>query len=203
MMNTPNLSKNTTRLGERLFKLRGYTPLPFALLIVLKANPTKFSFLLGMIPVVSGELLRLWGVAYAGCETRSRKILGKRLITCGPFAYVRNPLYLGNILIYSGLAVMANVWMPYLLLAVWAFFFWQYTWIIWEEEALLAQCFGAEYRDYQQQVPRWIPRPPGRPADQYVDPDWKMALRSEKSTFMNLVIVLIILMVYAAGTNRT
>ncbi len=196
-MNTPNWSKNTTRFGEHLFRLRGYTPLPFVILFIFKAHPSTLAFAAGLIPVIMGELLRFWGVAYAGAATRSRVISGRRLVTGGPYSYVRNPLYLGNILIYSGMAVIANIWMPYLLLATWGIFFWQYHCIVAEEEKVLEDSFGETYRNYKRSTPRFLPRP-ARPSAVAPDrPDYRMALRSEKSTLISLAAILLMLLMRA------
>ena len=64
----------------------------------------------GFAVIALGEFSRLWGVAIAGSETRTTgPVGGTYLITRGPFAYVRNPLYVGNMLLYSGVGVMAKL----------------------------------------------------------------------------------------------
>src|SRR5258707_14385181 len=95
------------------------------------ANPTAASLIAGFCVVMAGEFLRLWGVAIAGSETRTTgPVGGTFLITTGPFSYVRNPLYLGNMLMYAGAGVMANALMPWLPLAAAAWFAFQYTMIV-------------------------------------------------------------------------
>ena len=64
---------------------------------------------MGGIVIISGEFLRFWGVAYAGSLTRTTtSVKANELITIGPFAHVRNPLYIGNILIYLGFGIIIN-----------------------------------------------------------------------------------------------
>ncbi|MEK9136428.1 MAG: methyltransferase, partial [Bacteroidota bacterium] len=59
--------------------------------------PTLPSMVLGFLLMVGGEAIRFWGVSIAGSETRTTgKVGGTYLITNGPFAYMRNPLYVGN-----------------------------------------------------------------------------------------------------------
>src|SRR5437867_6762129 len=95
-------------IRQRLFQYRSYTPIPFLLVMMMFAHPTLTSLLTGFCFLCAGESLRLWGVAIAGSETRTTgPVGGTYLITTGPFSHVRNPLYVGNILIYLGLGVMS------------------------------------------------------------------------------------------------
>ncbi len=179
-------------LGEFFFKYRGITPLPLVLIIVYFARPTPQSFFLGLMGMLLGEAIRLWGVSYAGGATRTRQVGAPRLVTNGPFAYVRNPLYLGNMLIYTGAAIIPNVGTPWLLFIVWIYFGFQYYWIVRLEEQKLTELFGSTYRRYQQQVPRFFPRFSPAPPAHPVDPDLKAALKSEKSTFLSFLTILLL-----------
>lgn len=145
--------------------------------------------------MAAGEMLRMWSVAYTGRETRSLEIGATQLITCGPYACTRNPLYLGNMLMYSGATVMANVWMPYFLIFICIYFGIQYYFIILEEERTLKELFGERYLHYRQQVPRFLPRLIPRRLYKSVQPNIKMALMSEKSTFLSFVAIVILLYV--------
>src|SRR5437867_4482964 len=113
---------------QNLFRYRSYAPIPFLLIMIWFARPTPLTFFIGGLLVVAGEFLRLWGVAIAGSETRTTgPVGGTFLITTGPFSYVRNPLYLGNMLMYAGAGVMANALMPWLPLIAAAWFAYQYS----------------------------------------------------------------------------
>jgi protein-S-isoprenylcysteine O-methyltransferase Ste14 len=106
-----------------------------------------------------GELIRFWGVSWAGSETRTTGTAGGTfLIINGPFAFVRNPLYIGNILIYLGLGIMSFALFPFLQGAALIFFFWQYYLIVKEEEKYLIKTFPEEYREYIKNVPSFLPR---------------------------------------------
>jgi protein-S-isoprenylcysteine O-methyltransferase Ste14 len=142
-----------------LFTYRSYTPIPFLIVMVLWAHPTLPGFLGGFILALCGEALRFWGVSIAGSETRTTGTVGgSRLIVTGPFAYVRNPLYLGNIILYCGIGVMANALMPWLLIIAGLYFLFQYRMIVSREEEYLARTFGEEFVEYTQNVPRFVPR---------------------------------------------
>ena len=108
--------------------------------------------------VVAGESIRLAGVAAAGTVTRRRSRDVQRLVTYGVFGWVRNPLYVGNFLIWMGFAIISGVyWFLPLAIVIFAI---EYSLIVRYEEGVLESIFGAEYLAYKQTTPRWIPRPP-------------------------------------------
>lgn len=79
-----------------------------------------------------------------------------RLVIAGPYRLVRNPMYVGGLLILAGEAVL---WASPRLLA-YAAGFWLLThlFVVAHEEPALAARFGDEYAAYRSAVPRWIPR---------------------------------------------
>lgn len=150
-------------LGNKIFGKRLYVGLAVALvgLEVLVPRPfltTPYAFMqvvaLGM--VAAGIALRAWGGGTAGGHTRSGTIEGPRLVTSGPFAYVRNPIYLGTILLGVGMCSLIGDPLAYLMAAL--AFALLYFGIIPAEEAHLRRTFGAEYGRYCAAVPRLIPR---------------------------------------------
>jgi protein-S-isoprenylcysteine O-methyltransferase Ste14 len=183
-------------LRQRIFELRSYTPIPFLIVMVFLAHPTLVSYVIGLVIVLSGESIRLWGVAFAGSETRTTgPVGGTYLITRGPFAYVRNPLYLGNMMIYTGVGIMANVWW----LAVIAFFYfmWQYTMIVGLEEEYLLKTFGRQFEEYCRAVPRFLPsaRAYGGSGHEQPDLDWKSGIASERRTLQAIALLTVVMAV--------
>ena len=77
-----------------------------------------------------------------------------QLIAAGPFRFSRNPIYLGEAFILTGLVLRGLEWLPFILLPS---FILGLTWgaIRWEEAAL-HQAFGPAYRDYCQRTRRWL-----------------------------------------------
>lgn len=186
-------------IGQLFFKYRSYTPIPFIIPLFLFARPTLLTMALGVIFVILGELVRLWGVSYAGSETRTRSIGASVLVTQGPFAYTRNPLYLANIFIYFGFGIMANSLFPYLVILGLAYFIIQYNYIIKEEENQLREKFKDKYEDYFKSVNRLVPSlSPLEPSKQSKQKlDLKSGYRSEKRTLQaNLTVVACIYIVY-------
>ncbi len=153
------MASNNRDIRRLIFKYRSYTPIPFLIVMVIFADPTPWSFLIGFILIIAGEAIRLWGVSIVGSETRTTgSVGGTYLITSGPFAYVRNPLYVGNMLLYAGVGVMSMALFPWLLLAAAIWFYLQYFLIVSGEEEYLRERFGTEYREYCDGVRRFLPR---------------------------------------------
>ena len=148
------------RLGGWLFRHRTSIPLPIVLALVLVpaqrlARPVVFDAT-GACLVALGELTRLWAVRHIGVISRTRSDRLGPLVSTGPFALVRNPLYIGNIALWVGFACAAHVPMLAPLVAVVLGL--EYHAIVRWEEALLESRRGQEYRDYAARVPRWVPR---------------------------------------------
>ncbi len=183
-------------IRQMLFRYRSYTPIPFLVLMVLFAAPTAASLATGLILVAGGEFLRLWGVAIAGSETRTTgSVGGTYLITRGPFAYVRNPLYVGNMLLYAGVGVMSNALFPWLTLGAVAYFAFQYSSIVSLEEEYLRATFGEDFKGYCAKVPRFFPalQPFSGGTHEQPEIDWKRGWRSERRTLQAIGLIAIVL----------
>ncbi len=106
--------------------------------------------------IVGGLALRGWAAGCAGGHTRSARIEAPRLVTAGPFAHVRNPIYLGTFGLGLGVALLIGD--PRALGLAVAALGALYAAIVPAEEAFLARQFGAEYGRYRAAVPRLVPR---------------------------------------------
>jgi len=191
-MSTPHTLRQT------LFQYRSYTPIPFLFAMVVFAQPTAQTMLAGSVVAMIGELMRFWGVAYAGSLTRVTGNVGApEVVVSGPFAYLRNPLYVGNILMYTGIGFMSNALFPWLLIVVVIFFVFQYQQIVALEEEFLQKEFGADFDEFKKNVPRFIPRltPYEHPAQDRQLPNWKEAIHSETRTLQAFGLVLLVLLV--------
>jgi protein-S-isoprenylcysteine O-methyltransferase Ste14 len=144
------------RSGAWAFAQRSWIPVPLAVLLVaVRWQWMRSGWLLaaGLSIVVAGLGIRCWAVRYIGTISRTRSARLGPLMTRGPFALVRNPLYVGNFLMWIGFAVSSGlIWM---VPVAWAIFALQYTAIIRFEEAALTRHFGPAYADYMRDVPRW------------------------------------------------
>lgn len=131
------------------------------------AAPTRDSLWAGLPLAVLGLALRAWA---AGHLEKNQK-----LIDGGPYAWVRNPLYLGTLAVAAGLVIATRRWELGLLFA--AVFALVYLPVITNEEGHLRNLFPA-YRDYCDRVPALIPRRPRKPGGSRFS--WRIYWRNEE-----------------------
>jgi protein-S-isoprenylcysteine O-methyltransferase Ste14 len=196
------LQDHLSTTGVHLFRWRSYILLAFIpaiLWMVLQGEQIELQlgprfgdlFEIATIAlVVLGQTIRILTVGFVPRGTSGRNTkdqLAEVLNTTGAYSLVRNPLYLGNCLMYVGIAlytqslwlglVMALILLPY------------YERIIAAEERFLAPRFGAAYDDWAAQVPAFIPRLHG-----FVPPSMPFSLRSvirrEQSSVFGAVVAL-------------
>jgi protein-S-isoprenylcysteine O-methyltransferase Ste14 len=177
------------QIGGVLFRHRGWLPLLFlGIPLVMPGSTSPFRWEVGLALIVIGEAIRLAGVAAAGTVTRRRSRDVQRLVTFGIFAWARNPLYIGNFLIWMGFVTISGVlwFLPFavLLFAV------EYELIVRYEEGVLESIFGREYLDYKNETPRWIPRPP-KGEQAAGEHHWGEAFVSEISTFLQYAVLIL------------
>ena len=145
-----------------VFKNRGaLLSLPAALL-ALFGKPGAFGVTVGLPVAFLGEAVRCWAVGYSGVTTRGDRVEAPQLVSAGPYAHVRNPLYVGNFITAAGFALAftgKNSWPARLALlglslgtmaAV-------YSVIIPHEEEFLRREFGEAFERYCDAVPPLIP----------------------------------------------
>ena len=184
-------SPDSIKIGEWLFRRRTALPVPLALaLLFLRLGQAPFTWTLaaaGVVLTAAGELIRLGAVHHIGVISRTRSDRLGPLITTGPFGLVRNPLYLGNVMLWVGFAVTARlVWAAPVIAALLVL---EYHLIIRWEESLLVSRYGATYREYARRVPRWLPRPGAYDAASdgaHAAPSftWRDTLFSERGTLI-------------------
>jgi protein-S-isoprenylcysteine O-methyltransferase Ste14 len=124
-------------------------PLGFvsAIVFVWMARPSKTSVVTGALVMLPGLLLRGFASGHVQKD--------KQLTTSGPYAYTRNPLYLGSLMMAAGFAVAARSgWIVVLMLVMFAVI---YVPVIAGEERYLRATFP-DYDDYARHVPRLLPR---------------------------------------------
>lgn len=180
-----------------VFKNRGALLAVPAVLLAAAGKPSAFSIAIGLPLAFAGEAIRCWAVGYSGTTTRADTVTAPALVTAGPYAYVRNPLYVGNFLTAAGFAlaftgknsaparlVLLGVSLG-TMLAV-------YSTIVPHEEAYLRETFGAAFDDYLTRVPPTIPRAtPSEPQRGTYDPS--VIARAESRTFATFGAMLAVL----------
>ncbi|OFW13641.1 MAG: hypothetical protein A3F69_04880 [Acidobacteria bacterium RIFCSPLOWO2_12_FULL_66_10] len=175
-----------TRIGGWLFRRRTLIPLPITIaLLGVRAGETASSAGLlatGVAATLAGEMVRLWAVRHIGVISRTRSDRLGPLVASGPFALVRNPIYLGNIALWAGFALIARlVWMAPVIVALLAA---EYHAIVRWEERLLESRLGDAYRAYAERVPRWLPTFTTSPEQLEGTRSWRETLFSERGTLI-------------------
>lgn len=137
---------------ERSFKPRFAVIYPFGLIFLLFGTVNSNSLRAGIGYIIAGFLIRLWSNGYA--------IKNDRLTTSGPYAFVRNPLYLGTFLIAVGFMMILNLdismgtMLKLLFLAALGFMYYK---TIQDEQGMLLKKFGDAYKNYCSKVRAMIP----------------------------------------------
>jgi protein-S-isoprenylcysteine O-methyltransferase Ste14 len=178
---TDNSSKNLAlTLGRKFFANR----LLFGLIIAFLAaffirihrpwSDWPIWRVLSAVLVLLGLSIRVLADGFAGRHTRTEEIEAPRLSTGGPYSFVRNPIYVGSMVLGLGMVGLLASWIaliPYL--AVFAVFYFA---VIPAEEQFLRRTFGRQYEEYCQNVPRMRPRLTPWPGAEKTPFDWKPAL---------------------------
>ena len=122
---------------------------PVALVVFFLACPTLRSMTIGAAISLVGLLLRAWAAGHL------RKHL--ELSTSGPYAFTRNPLYLGSLFLAVGFVVAGRSWLAAALFAFYFLLF--YPAVMRREETKLHASYGAAYDNYSRRVPLFLPVP--------------------------------------------
>lgn len=181
------------RLGRFWFHWRSFSPVPlFFAMLILKPDfqPTPAVYLGVSLGILLAEGLRIWAVGYAGSRTRTREDSVEDLVHMGPYRFVRNPLYVANILMYTLCGVLFGF--IYLTVIVFIYSVIQYHFIVAFEENVLEKTFGDAYQAYLTWVPRWIPALTPQIGISLQEFDLQKALRSERSTFFSMAAMAIL-----------
>ena len=139
------VSKNK-RLLQRLRVPLGFL---FAAVFLIFARPQPVTLLIGAAVSIIGLLIRAWSSGHI------RK--NQNLAVSGPYAYTRNPLYFGSFLLGVGFCIASGVW--WLALIFMALFLGIYLPVMRVEAEDLTQIFGADFKEYEEHVPLFFPRP--------------------------------------------
>lgn len=194
------------RIGNVIFRARDVL-FPVVLLTVAFGTSPRlagesmstdhFVDAIGVLVSMTGQALRVMviGLVYITRGGQNRQVWANALVDTGMFAHSRNPLYLANLLLFLGLAIVHHGWAMYLIVV--PFFLVAYICIIAAEEQYLFGRFGEAYSDYCQRVPRWLPSPRGLSSTlRRTQFDWLKVLRKEYGTPFAWTTGMLILLVW-------
>lgn len=179
---------------EFAFRNRGTLLALPALALVVFGRPSAGSAAAGIPVALVGEALRCWAVGYSGVTTRADHVTAPALTTAGPYAHVRNPLYVGNFLTALGFTIAYSGGLSRRERAVLAVLglgtmLGVYSAIVPLEEAYLRRTFGDDFERYLASVPRVIPRlTPALP--QVGSYDGSVIVKAETRTFVTFGLML-------------
>jgi protein-S-isoprenylcysteine O-methyltransferase Ste14 len=137
-------------LTLRKFAQRIRVPAGFLLapLLLIAANPTPRSLMIGAAIAIAGLIIRAWASGYLKKNME--------LTISGPYARTRNPLYLGTFILGTGIAISSGaLWFVALFMALYLLI---YVPVMFAEAETLRKLFPGEYEQYSQQVPLFLPR---------------------------------------------
>ncbi|MFM2355557.1 MAG: hypothetical protein RLZZ528_1293 [Pseudomonadota bacterium] len=203
--------------GAVLFRWRSYILLgflPFVLIAVSHGEQIEVAFgdlpgdiveVLAIAMVVLGEAIRILTVGFVPNGTSGRNTtrqIATQINTTGAYSVVRNPLYLGNCLMYLGVMLFTQSLMLALVMGLVLALY--YERIIAAEEAFLSETFGQAYLDWAGRTPAFLPRPGAYRAPE-LPFSLRMAIRREHASVFAAILSLYLIEVglhAGAGTGE-
>lgn len=194
--------------GDFLFKYRSYLPIviiiPGIIVYVLNELQTggidtwqSQAYELGCVLIsLLGLLIRVVAIGYSSDNTSGRNTVEGQIAedvnTTGLYATCRHPLYVGNFLMWLGIAAFTqNFWF----IAAFIFLFWlYYERIMYAEEEFLIGKYGDQYLNWAQNTPAFFPRL-GRWKKPKNDFSWVKVIRQEKAGILYLFLIFLLLKV--------
>lgn len=149
-------------------------------------------FFAGLLVIVVVQAFRMYAASYLWGRQAVAKVEADFLCTAGPYTYIRNPLYLGNFLIGTGLSIAINEWYAYALFIISYIFV--YSIVIPYEEKFLQEKFGDAYAEYKAHTGRLMPRLRGYKGGREVIPNHKAGIMGEMH--VPIIIAIIFLGIY-------
>lgn len=129
-------------------RIRVTTGFVLAPLLLIVAEPTPASLMFGAVFAIAGLGIRAWASGYLKKN--------QELTTSGPYAYTRNPLYLGTFILGTGAAICSGaVWFVALFVALYLLI---YVPVMSAEAETLHKLFPSQYEHYSRNVPLFMPR---------------------------------------------
>lgn len=150
------------KIGNFFFHHRNYLfPFIYLILFIPAAQITPYYpivLIVGLSISIFGQAVRILtiGLVYIQRGGRNRKIYADGLVTEGIFSHCRNPMYVGNVLMLTGMAILSNSLLSVLIIS--PFFIFIYQTIILAEEDFLHGKFGLDYEKYCANTNQWFPR---------------------------------------------
>lgn len=202
-----NMKNWNLKLGHLLFKHRSFTPIPFIVMVFILFKPLDLEEknivvnISGLLVAIAGEIIRIIAVGYAHSGTSGREsfLIAEHLNTTGIYSMVRNPLYIGNFFIFSGLIVVFSNILALMIFS--HFLIAQYYFIILAEENFLKKEYGSDYENYCSRVRRILPGFKDYKKNQ--NPfNLKKVIFKENDSLFNLSVIYLLILLYKENVFR-
>jgi len=177
------------KLANLCFRYRAISIVPVILLVYFlfdPIDPGRYNLpvnIAGFVISLSGGLIRMISVGFSKPVTSGRQnyLTAENLNTSGLYSLVRNPLYVGNFLIYNGILIAYSSIFGYVVVNL--FFLINYYFIIHSEEVYLRGQFGEAFEKYMASVPRVVPNFRNYKKNESNFRFFKVILREKNTTF--------------------
>jgi hypothetical protein len=167
-----------------MLKIRTRLRAIFIIALLFWAYPNINSIIIGSIPIIIGQIIHFISAGYL--------VKQEKLITAGPYRFVRNPFYVGSFLVDVGLCLITrNIYVAAVYLPI--FYLIVINWRVRKEEGFLRTQFGNKYDEYCRLVPRIIPRLwPARLDEPFGRFDWNLIIKYREQWRLFRILGLII-----------
>lgn len=135
-------------MTEWIIKYRSSIGFFCVIVLLFLSKPSPLSISIGFILMMAGVAFRAWA---AGHIDKNRKLARE-----GPYALTRNPLYFGNLILGTGVAVSGNNACAYSIFAFYYLFF--FTFLILVEKKRMQGKFGSEYNEWAELTNLFFPK---------------------------------------------
>lgn len=195
------MSNLKIKVGNFLFKHRSFTPIPLIIVVFIIFKPINLDEkniilnLGGFLISLLGETIRIIavGFSFTGTSGRETFLRADALNTTGIYAIVRNPLYIGNFFMFTGIVIVFSNVFAVLVFAL--FLILQYYFIILSEENFLTKKYGESYETYCSQVRRILPTFKNYKGNQ--NPfSLKKVIFKENDSIFNMLMMLLLVLLY-------
>lgn len=183
------------RLGAFLFPIRGIPGIVFLVVLLVPFGPmageTIPNWVLGIAALIFGEGMRVLSRRYIGRSSSTRTAKVSHLVTGGPYRFVRNPIYIGNLAILTGFGAMAGLWWTVAFFV--PFCFVMYYFIASFESRIVVTNYPEEGGAYVASVPAWFPKLSPGPVTPSDPVPWAEVLKREGNTLVGIAIGIVFL----------
>lgn len=175
---------------ELLIRYRSTVGIACLVVVLWLATPTAISILVGFFLIIIGMFFRGWSSGYINKD--------RELATEGPYALTRNPLYFGNLVLGSGIAVSGNNLYTYSIFIGYYLFF--FSFLILLERKRLKKRFGCQYDEWAKRANLFFPKIKKLNKTGF-NISFYMKNREYRVLYFSLLVVVVLIVKYLKGIH--